>query len=55
VARLIAGPSHQSALEAMADLYRTLSEDAAHGWQRDSQQGLRGESINSGVRDPWAS
>ena len=29
VARLLPGPARQTALEAMADLYRTLPEDAA--------------------------
>ena len=32
VARILPGPGRQTALEAMADLYRTLPDDAAAGW-----------------------
>ena len=38
VARLLPGPARQTALEAMADLYRTLPEDAATTWEADSLQ-----------------
>ena len=55
VARIVGGPGRQTALEAMADLYRTLPEDAASGWKRDSRGSLGGEQIDGGVRDPWAS
>jgi antitoxin (DNA-binding transcriptional repressor) of toxin-antitoxin stability system len=37
VARLLPGPARQTALEAMADLYRTLPEDAAATWEADSR------------------
>ena len=39
VARLLPGPARQTALEAMADLYRTLPEDAAATWEADSRRG----------------
>jgi prevent-host-death family protein len=41
VARLLPGPeiSEMTALEAMADLYRTLPEDAGHSWVTDSRMG----------------
>jgi antitoxin (DNA-binding transcriptional repressor) of toxin-antitoxin stability system len=53
VARLIPGPSHQTALEAMADLYRTLPEDAAAGWIADSRRA--GEAmLDEELQDPWA-
>jgi hypothetical protein len=37
VARLVPGPAHMTALEAMGDLYRTLPEKAAAAWERDSR------------------
>ena len=56
VARLLPGPARQTALEAMADLYRTLPEDAAATWEADSRRGRwKGSRLNKGVRDPWAS
>jgi antitoxin (DNA-binding transcriptional repressor) of toxin-antitoxin stability system len=56
VARLLPGPARQTALEAMADLYRTLPEDAATAWETDSRKGRRkGERLAKGLRDPWAS
>ena len=56
VARLVPGPARQTALESMADLYRTLPEDAAATWEADSRRGRwRGSRLDKGVRDPWAS
>ena len=55
VARLIPGPGCLSALEAMADIYRTLPEDAASGWEADSRANLKGNRLPKGVRDPWDS
>jgi len=56
VARLLPGPARQTALEAMADLYRTLPEDAAANWEADSRKGRwKGTRLDKGVRDPWAS
>ena len=56
VARLLPGPARQTALEAMADLYRTLPEDAAATWEADSRKGRwRGSRLDKGIRDPWAS
>lgn len=53
VARLIPGPAHQTALEAMADLYRTLPEDTAAGWLTDGRRA--GETtLEQELRDPWA-
>lgn len=53
VARIIPGPATMTALEAMADIYRTLPEDAAAGWLEDSRRTERG--LKDEVRDPWAS
>lgn len=56
VARLLPGPARQTALQAMADLYRTLPEEAAATWKADSRRGRwRGSRLDKGVRDPWAS
>jgi antitoxin (DNA-binding transcriptional repressor) of toxin-antitoxin stability system len=56
VARLLPGPARQTALEAMADLYRTLPEDAAATWEADSRRGRwKGSRLDKGVRDAWAS
>ena len=55
VARILPGPARQTALEAMADLYRTLPEDAAAAWLKDSRSALGGGRLDKGMRDPWAS
>ncbi len=56
IARLVPGPGRQTALEAMADLYRTLPEDAAATWEADSRKGRwKGSRLDKGLRDPWAS
>jgi antitoxin (DNA-binding transcriptional repressor) of toxin-antitoxin stability system len=56
VARLLPGPARQTALEAMADLYRTLPDGAAATWEADSRNGRwRENMIENGVRDPLAS
>jgi antitoxin (DNA-binding transcriptional repressor) of toxin-antitoxin stability system len=56
VARLLPGPARQSAVEAMADLYRTLPDDAAATWEADSRKGRwQGSRLNKGIRDPWTS
>jgi len=51
IARIIPGAGRQTAMEAMADLYRTLPEEAAKNWIRDSQ-GLA-ETISEEIRNPW--
>lgn len=38
VARLVAGPGRQNALEVMADLYHTLPDDVAATWETDARQ-----------------
>lgn len=56
IARLVASPGHQTALEAMADLYRTLPDDAAATWEWDARRrGPGAETLKKGMRDPWAS
>lgn len=37
IGRLIPGPGRQTAIEAMADLYQTLSPDIGHVWKKDSR------------------
>lgn len=53
VARIVPGPATMTALEAMADLYRTLPEEAAADWFADSRR--TGKGLTDEVRDPWAS
>lgn len=56
VGRLVPGPARQTALEAMADLYRTLPESAAAGWVADARRGRwKGARLPQGLRDPWRS
>ena len=56
VARLLPGPARQTALEAMADLYHHLSEDAAVTWEADSRrERLKGSRLDKGLREPWGS
>jgi len=56
IARLVPGPARQTALEAMADLYRTLPENAGVTWEAESRKGRwKGSRLNKGVRDPWRS
>jgi len=52
IARIIPGSPHLTAIEAMADIYRTLSPEAAKGWLEDSR--LEGK-LAAEMRDPWAS
>lgn len=54
VARLVPAPGRQTALEAMADLYRTLPERAAEGWAEGTRGVLAGETL-AASGDPWES
>ncbi len=52
IGRLIPGSPHMTALEAMADIYRTLPPDAAEGWIKESRNLSK---LSEQVRDPWDS
>ena len=53
VARVSQSPGLLTAEEAMADLYRAISPDAAVDWLEDAR---RGEALLSDeLRDPWDS
>ena len=52
IARIIPGSRHQTALEAMSDLYRTVSEEVAKSWLEDSRYG---RDLAHETRDPWDS
>lgn len=55
IARLQPAPIRQTALEAMADLYRTLTPQATHGWEK-AARGMRELSGSvKQLRDPWES
>ncbi len=53
IARLVPGPGKQTALEALADLYRTLSPEAADGWVEQAREGISGATDE--LSDPWHS
>lgn len=53
IARLMPIPPRQTALEAMADLYRTLPESAGRRWLEDSRG--QDDTLGEALRDPWAS
>jgi len=52
IARIIPGSPHLTAIEAMADIYRTLTPEAAKDWWADSR--LEGKLVSE-MRDPWDS
>jgi len=40
----------------MADLYRTLPDDAAATWEADGRKGRwKGSRLDKGIRNPWPS
>ncbi len=51
VAKIVPGPVKMTAIEALADLYRTLPADAGKNWLRDSRAGATAKEL----RDAWAS
>jgi len=46
-------PGEQSAEQALADLYRTLSPQVAESWLDDARRGS--DALDDELRDPWAS
>jgi len=46
-------PGEQTAEQALSDLYRTLSPEAAAGWLEDARRGDK--ALDDELRDPWAS
>jgi len=55
VARILPGSRHQTALEAMAGLYRTLPDRAGADWLTDSRDLPGVGGLADEARDPWAS
>ena len=54
IARLVPGSARQTAIQAMADLYRTLPDRAAAKWEADSRKGRwRGGRLARGIRETW--
>jgi len=53
VAQLLPAPARQTALEAMADLHRTLPDRAAEGWSEGTRGMLAGETL-AAAGDPSA-
>jgi len=52
IARLIPGSPHMTAIEAMADIYRTLPPDVGEGWLEES---CRTPNLTDDIRNPWDS
>ncbi len=52
VVQVVPTPGRQNAEQALADLYRTLSPEAAADWLEDARRGR--ENLGEAVRDPWA-
>jgi len=50
IARIVPGSPHLTAIEAMGDLYRTLPEDAAEGWLKDSRTAA---TVADESHNPW--
>ncbi len=55
IARLVPSAKYINALEVMADIYKTLPEDAAHGWEAEGRELATETLADHGVRNPWAS
>jgi hypothetical protein len=53
VARILPEPMHQTALEAMSDLHRTLSEDAGKYWVEDSRKASAKRHRLNKLHNPW--
>jgi PHD/YefM family antitoxin component YafN of YafNO toxin-antitoxin module len=53
VAKVLPGPARMSALEAMSDLYRTLSDGAAAEWLENSRDSVG--VMSDEIQDPWVS
>ena len=51
IARILPGSPYLTAVEAMSDLFRTLPEDAARDWEKES----RIDSTIKDMKDPWES
>ena len=50
IARIIPGSPCLNAMQAMADLYKTLPEEAAKDWIKDSR--MKG-NLRKELRNPW--
>jgi prevent-host-death family protein len=51
VAKLVPGAPHMTAMEALADLYRTLPDQAGAAWLKVSRKIDR--RLRRQIRDPW--
>jgi antitoxin (DNA-binding transcriptional repressor) of toxin-antitoxin stability system len=55
VARMLSVPAQMTALEALGDLYRTISPSAAEGWIGEAKTSLVNQTVKDEGRDPWVS
>ena len=52
IAKLVPGAPRMTALEALADIYRTLDDEEGGRWLHDMRRGSG--LLVAEVRDPWA-
>ncbi len=52
IARIAPTPGEMTAEQAMADLYRTLDENAGKDWLEDADKASK--ALSDEMRDPWA-
>lgn len=52
IARLVPGAPRMTALEALADLHRTLDDAEGESWIEDA--GKADRTLRGEIRDPWA-
>lgn len=51
IARLVPGPSRQTASQVLGDIYGTLTKEAAEGWLADSRSD--NGNLDEEIRNPW--
>lgn len=52
IARILPGSSNLTAIEAMSDLYKTLPDDAAQDWLKDSKNK---KTLDQEMKNKWDS
>ena len=50
IARILPGSPLLTAVQAMGDLYKTLSDDAAENWLEESRMN---QTLDNGALNPW--
>lgn len=53
IAKIVPGPSHMTAMEALGDLYRTLDDASAKHWEKDAKSYHAKQQSLSKLKNPW--